>query len=118
LVRRPSLIRMLEGNSFTLSTLPSLPVIFNSLKIAFNSVTARIASVDSSLLVNKPEPLKTFAILLTIGSSAAVPPVATIDLKPAELAMSFTPCSLIPLKLLYSFLCCFLPAKTKYTCTR
>ena len=88
---------MLEGNSFTLSTLPSLPVIFNSLKIAFNSVTARIASVDSSLLVNKPAPLKTFAILLTIGSSAAVPPVATIDLKPAELAMTFTPCSLIPL---------------------
>ena len=56
-----------------------------------------MASAASSLFGIKPAPLNTFATLLTTGSSTAVPPVAIIDLKPAELAISFTPCSLIPL---------------------
>ena len=98
LVRSPWSIRTLEGNSSSLRIFPVLSFIFNSLKIAFSSDTARIASAASSLLLIKPAPLKTFAILLTTGSSTAVPPVAIIDLKPAELAISFMPCSLIPLK--------------------
>ena len=81
----------MEGNSSSLRILPNLSVIFNSLNIAFSSDTARMASAASSLFGIKPAPLNTFATLLTTGSSTAVPPVAIIDLKPAELAISFTP---------------------------
>ena len=97
LERMPGSIITFDGSWSILRILPFLSKIFNSLKTWFNSVTAKIPSLDSSLLFNKPAPLYTFINLLITGSRTAVPLTAKIDLKPAELAISFTDCSLIPL---------------------